>query len=234
MFVYTSKLQLALSDKLRRAGLAAGAGVVFALGAGFLLAALWTFLAQNMGWGSLYASLAIGGGLVVCGLVCLMMAKTVRHPTPSTDELKSEVQEQLHLLADSALSKASGAADAALGRASDKAVHLLDRAEQKAHLVAEDLGYRANRLADTAEARVFGAARRVGEDTAARFGLSSGQSRHAGQRAGKSNLATLTPVLGAFAVGITLASRLQHWRRGDDREDQETDPWEDDPETGGF
>lgn len=222
MFAYTHKMQLALSDKLRRAGLAAGAGVVLVLGAGFLLAALWTFLAHHLHWGPLGASLAIGGGLVLIGLICVIMAKSERHPTPSTDELKAEVQEQLHLMADTALSKASVAADTALERASDKAVHLMDRAEQKVHLVADDLGYRANRMAENAEARVFGAARRVGEDTAARFGIAPGASRRTAETLGRlrqSNAATLAPVLGAFAIGITLASRVQDWRHRDDPDD---------------
>lgn len=238
MFAYTSKLQLALSDKMRRAGLAAGAGVVLVIGAGFLLAALWTYLAHHLGWGSLGASLAIGGVMVLIALTFLMMAKTERHRTPSTDELRAEVQQQLNLLADTALEKASVAADQtldraltaaddALDRASDKAIHLMDRAQQRVHSVVDDLGYRASSVADQAEARVYGTARRVGEETAERFGvLSSAVSRGAGKvmdKANSSNAATLTPVLGAFAVGITLASRLQAWRHRDDDEE-----WDDD------
>lgn len=230
MFAYTSKLQLALSDKLRRVGLAAGAGVVLVIGAGFLLAALWTFLARNMGWGPLGASLAIGAALVVIGLICLLMARVERHPTPSTDELKTEVQEQLNLMADTALTKASAAADAALERASDKASHLMDRAEQKVHLVSDDLGYRANKLADNAEARVFGAARRLGDSTAARFGVSPQMSRRAGdtlRQVRGSNAAAFAPLLGALAIGITLASRFQDWRHRDEQEDRPED-WDDD------
>ena len=109
MFVYAKNMQLALSDKLHRLGLAAGAGVVLILGAGFLLAALWTWLAYHLGWGSLGASLAIGLVMVVIGVIFLMMAKHERHPMPSTDELKAEVQQQLHLAADTAIAKVTGA-----------------------------------------------------------------------------------------------------------------------------
>lgn len=44
MFDYVNKLQLALGDKARRTGLKIGAGVVVLIGAGFLTAALWSWL----------------------------------------------------------------------------------------------------------------------------------------------------------------------------------------------
>lgn len=224
MFAYTRNMQLAVSDKLRRAGLAGVGGVVLLIAAGFLLAALWTFLARNLHWGPLGASLAIGAALVVVGLILLSLAGRERHRVPSTDELKAEVEQQLHLIADTALGKASDAADAALERASDKASHLMERAEQKVHAVADNLGYRANRFADQAEARVYGTARQVGEATAERLGFSTAQAKGVADRVRGSNAAALAPVLGAFAVGITLASRLQDWRHRDDPED---DDWQD-------
>ena len=50
MFDYAHKMQLAVSDLGRRAGLKAGAGVLALIAAGFLLAALWTFLARTLDW----------------------------------------------------------------------------------------------------------------------------------------------------------------------------------------
>ncbi|MFT4013070.1 MAG: phage holin family protein [Paracoccus sp. (in: a-proteobacteria)] len=216
MFAYTRNMQLALTDKLRRAGLMAGAGVLFALAAGFLLAAVWVFLAHNLHWGPLWASLAIGGALLLIGLICLAVAGREKHPVPSTDELKSEVQEQLHLMADAAMAKASDKVEVTIGKAADRASQLLDRAEQKAHSMADDVNYRASRLADGAEARVYGAARRMGDEAAQRLGFAA---RPGGER--PSNLRSLAPVLGAFALGITLASRLQDWRHQDDGEDED-------------
>lgn len=227
MFAYTRNLQLAMSDKLRRAGLAGAAGAVLLVAAGFLLAALWTFLARNLHWGPLGASLAIGGGLLVIGVILLSVAGREKHRVPSTDELKAEVEQQLHLMANTAIGKASEAADAALGRASEKATHLMDRAEQKVHAVADNLGYRANRFADQAEARVYGTARQVGENTAQRFGFAATQAKVAGERVRGSNAGTLAPVLGAFAVGITLASRLQDWRHRDEAQENEWDDEDD-------
>lgn len=220
MFVYAKNMQLALSDKLHRLGLAAGAGVVLILGAGFLLAALWTWLAYHLGWGSLGASLTIGLVMVVIGVIFLMMAKHERHPMPSTDELKAEVQQQLHLAADTAIAKVSTAADQAVDRAATKANALLDTAEQKVHGVADDLAYRANRFADQAEARVYGTVRGVTESTAERFGLGAQPAAsRTGQGGGASGASRYGAVLGALAIGLTVANRLQHRRHRDDHPD---------------
>ncbi|MTH63602.1 phage holin family protein [Paracoccus shanxieyensis] len=230
MFAYARNMQLALSDKLRRAGLASAAGIFLLVGAGFLLAALWTFLARNMGWGPLHASLAIGGGSVVIALILVLMARRERHAAPTPDELRDEVQQQLNLLADTAITRASDAADAAMGRASAKASELMGLAENRAHSFADDLSYRATRMVDRTEAKVQGAAMRMGEDAARRFGISPailqvGRRRDAGEGG---PVSTFAPLLGAFAVGITLASRVQDWRHRDDDLIDDHDDWDDD------
>jgi len=221
MFDYSRKLRLALSDRLRRAGLGAGAGGALLVGAGFLLAALWTWLAHHLGWGALGASLAIGIAFVLIGLAAILMARRERHPVPSTEELKAEVETRMMLMADAAVGKAVGAADAALERASQKAGRLMEQAEQRVHSVADSLSYKADRLADRTEARVYGAARRAGEGAAQRLGLrpdalrrAAGQVRGGAQSAAPSRLATIAPLIGAFALGMTLASRLRGDRRG--------------------
>ena len=56
MFDYARKLQLAASDMGRRVGLKAAAAVVGLVAAGFLIAALWTFLADTLDWGPLVAT----------------------------------------------------------------------------------------------------------------------------------------------------------------------------------
>ncbi|MTH79319.1 phage holin family protein [Paracoccus aestuariivivens] len=210
MFAYAKNMQLAASDKLRRVGLTVGAGVVLTIGAGFLLAALWSYLTYNLGWGSMMASLVIGAVLVVLGLIVLGIARVERHPAPSTDDLRVEVEQQLHLMANSAITKVSDAADAAMDRASVKAGQVLDQAEHKVHAVADNLGYRANRAADLAEARVYGAARNMSETAARRFGFASSETDE------PSRMSSVAPFLGALAVGITLASRLQSRRHRDD------------------
>src|SRR5690606_13090391 len=106
MFDYAKNLQLALKDIGRRVGMQAGAAVVMVIGAGFLLAALWTFLAYTLDWGSLGASLAIGLLFLIIGFIVLKMGQTVKHPVPSTDELKAEVETRVSLAADAALEKA--------------------------------------------------------------------------------------------------------------------------------
>ncbi|WP_028714202.1 phage holin family protein [Paracoccus sp. J55] len=232
MFDYTRNLQLALTDRLRRAGLGAGAGLALLIGAGFLLAALWTWLADHLGWGALGASLAIGIGFLVIGLLVMLMARKERHPVPTTDELKAEVEQRLMLAADAAIGKATGAADAALERASQKANRLMEQAEQRVHSVADSLSYKADRLADRAEARVYGTARRAGEQAAQRLGLPPDALRRAAgqvQAASQSRAAAIAPLIGAFAVGMTLASRFQDWRQRDTPEWDATEDWMDDP-----
>ncbi|MDF3854879.1 hypothetical protein BDE18_1428 [Paracoccus pantotrophus] len=233
MFDYTRKLQLALTDRLRRTGLSAGAGVALLIGAGFLLAALWTWLADHLGWGALGASLAIGLGFLLIGLVVMLMARKERHPVPGTDELKAEVEERLMLAADMAVEKATGAADAALERASQKAGQLIDRAEQRVHALTDSLAYKADRLADRAEASVYGVARRAGESAVGTLGLPPDTLRRAAgtvQGASQSRAAAIAPLIGAFAVGMTLASRLRQGRHRDepdweDAEDRTEDPY---------
>ncbi|SMO50380.1 phage holin family protein [Paracoccus laeviglucosivorans] len=238
MFAYARNMQLALTDKLRRVGLASGAGVAMLLGAGFLLAALWTYLAHHLGWGSMNASLAMGGVLVLIGVILLMMARKERHRAPSSEELRTEVQEQLNLLANTAVTRVSDAADAALGRVSAKADEFMGKAENRAHSLADDLSYRANRMADHAEARVYSATRHIGEDTVRKLGIPPQIVSLAGRKLGAARdggIGTYAPLLGAFAVGITLASRLQDWRHRDDDADDDFDDgyddWNDDDQT---
>ncbi|UXU80146.1 phage holin family protein [Paracoccus sp. SMMA_5_TC] len=225
MFNYTRNMQLALSDKLRRAGLGAGAVGAVVVGVGFLISALWIWLAHHLHWGPLGASLAIGATFVAVGLIALAGARRERHPMPTTDDLKSEVAQNLTLLADQAVDRATGVADAAINRASEAASQLVERTGQKVHSVADTLAYKADLLAERAESRVVGSARRSGEAIMDRLGIAPQTLRKAQDglsRGGKSNAATLAPLLGAFAVGMTLASRFQDWRHRD-----EVDDWHD-------
>ena len=95
----------------------------------------------------------------------------------------------------------------------------MERAEQKAHSVADDLSYRADLAAERAEARIVGAARRVGERAAeglGGFGLGSpGGGRFGGGRPGTGRSGPgLRSVLGAVALGLTVANRLRSRRHG--------------------
>ena len=105
MFDYVNRLQLALGDKARRAGMKAGAGVALLIGAGFLLAALWSWLAWQLDLGPTYASLIIGGVFALIGLIVWASGSKERHAVPSTDDLRSEVETRLSLAADAAIDK---------------------------------------------------------------------------------------------------------------------------------
>ncbi|RMC31009.1 phage holin family protein [Paracoccus alkanivorans] len=136
MFDYTRRLQLALGDALRRSTMKIVAGVVIAAGAGFLVAALWIWLAYGLEWGAALASLAIGGGFVVIGMFILLMAKNPRHPMPTTDELKREVDTHVNLAADAATERARNEAARVMGMAESKLFSLMGGAGKTARKAA--------------------------------------------------------------------------------------------------
>lgn len=215
MFDYARNMQLALADTGRRVAFKAAAGVVALLGAGFLLAALWTFLADNLDWGPLGASLAIGLLFVVIGVVLMMMSKTVKHPVPSTDELRAEVEERVSL-----------ATDAALEKARLKATEVVDGVENRVYALVDDMSFRASKFADDAEAKVQGFTRHVARDMAGQAANKVGltpqflsEAQETLTRVKDSNAATIPPLMGAFAIGVALASKFQGWRHRDDDED---------------
>ncbi|WP_378943785.1 phage holin family protein [Paracoccus sp. R86501] len=210
MFDFARNAKLALTDKARRAALKGAAGVVAVIGLGFLTAALWSYLANELGWGAALASLAIGGGLVVIALILIALSSREKHKMPSSDDLKKEVEARVSLATDAAVAKARTEAD-----------KVVAMAENKAHALMDEAGYRAAKLAGDAERRVFGTVR----DTASSLGLST-QNIQAAQRStdkfvqqarqtSNSNAGSMAKLIGAFAVGITLAAKVQESRRND-------------------
>ena len=218
MFNYTRNMQLALTDKLRRAGMAGVAGLMFLVGAGFLIAALWVWLADHLGWGAMGASLAIGAGFLVIGVVILMTAGKERHPTPTTEELKTEVGEQMNLMADAAIAKVTDATNASLSRASQKVTRIMGLAGQKARSAADEVAYQADRYVDRAEAGAYRMARKASEAMDHRSKADPDGSPDTAPDAAPDDsgrLGGVAPLIGAFAVGLTLASRFREWRRRD-------------------
>lgn len=200
MFDYARRMQLALTDTVRRSAFKAGAGVVIAIGAGFLMAALWTFLAHHLGWGSLAASAVIGGVFVLIGIGVIFAAGKVRHPAPTTDDLKREVETRMALASEQLSDMAMAKAQALTGMASQRVQSLVDQ-----------VGFKASELADDAEARV----QHFANDTAVRAARSVGLTREnlnevktAACQVRNSNAAAVGGLVGAFAVGIALASRI--------------------------
>lgn len=218
MFDYTKRLQLAVGDSARRTAMKIIAGLVLAVSAGFLLAALWTWLATGLGFGAMYASLAIGGAFLLVALVLLAVASKPKHDMPTTDDLKREVEARLSL-----------AADAATDRALHEAERVMDMAGNKVSLLMNEASFRADKLASDAERRVQGMAR----DTARKVGLSSeniaaakqafGHASGNARTAADSNAGSMAKLLGAFAIGITLAAKLQEHRRRDSFDDLDGD-----------
>ncbi|MFN3524816.1 MAG: phage holin family protein [Paracoccus sp. (in: a-proteobacteria)] len=206
MFDFAQKMQRALADRARGVGLKAAGGLVAAVALGFLLAALWSFLAHNLDWGPALASLVIGGVLVALA-AGLMVASKPRHQMPTTDELKREVEARVSL-----------ATDVAVDRARLEAARMVDMAGNKANALMDEAGYRAAKLAGDAERKVFGGVR----ETARAIGLTTETTRDAKRqirnakagatRAANTNAGSMAKLIGAFAVGVTLASAISDRR----------------------
>lgn len=210
MFDFARRAQLAVGDTARRAALKAAAGIVGLVAGGFLTAALWSFLATELGWGSALASLAIGGGLLLITVILLAVSARKKHRMPTTDDLKNEVQARVSL-----------ATEAAVARARDEATRMVELAESKATSLMDQAGHRASRLASDAEDKLFGSVRR----TASAVGLTSA-NLHAAERAVKdggrqlrqasdSNAGSMAKLIGAFAVGVTIAAAIKERRSAD-------------------
>lgn len=205
MFDYVQKLQLALTDTARRSAMKVVAGLVLAVGAGFLLAALWSWLTYDLMWGASLASLVIGGVFVVIALILLLMSNSRRHRMPTGDDLRQEVEERLAF-----------AADAAAGRARAEAVRVMDMAGDKVNALMDQASHRASRFAGDAERKVADAARSVGLTA---DNLDAAKDKVS--RASNSNPGSMAKLIGAFAVGVTIAAKLRESRR--DRHDDYDD-----------
>ncbi|AUM73804.1 phage holin family protein [Paracoccus jeotgali] len=219
MFDYVNKLQLALGDKARRTGLKAGAGAALLVGAGFLVAALWSWLAWNLELGPALASLIIAVLFMVIGGIIWMMAKAQHHPMPTTDELKHEVEARLALATDAALDKAKFKAEEAMDSAQARVVSLYDQATGKVRRVVNRTEDKARDLASDAEQMAGTAARKVGltDDNIDAM-------RDTVDRAVHSRAAPGIGVAGAFAIGIAIASALKG--RSDDDEYDDFDDYD--------
>ena len=211
MFDYAQRLQLALKDTARRSAMKAAAGVILAVAAGFLVAALWSFLAHDMDWGPALASLAVAALFIVAGLILFMMSKKTKHEMPTTDDLKKEVEARVSLAADAAVEKARSEAERVVDMAGNKVSSLMDEAS-----------YRATKLADDTERRVFGVARSAAQAVGfTQSNLDTVRSKVEDAqdtlwRANSTNAASMAKLLGAFAIGVTLAAKL---RERDDEDD---------------
>lgn len=218
MFDYTRNMKLALQDMLRRSAIKAAAGLVLLIGLGFLLAALWSFLATELAWGSMNASLAIGGGFMLIGVIFLLVGGRVAHEPPSTDDLKNEIEARLTL-----------ATDAAANRARAEVMRVVDGAADRANALMGRASSRASHFVSDTEETIRDTARKVGL-TPERVDAAKDQAQDLAQQAKEaadSNAGSMTKLVGAFAIGMTLAATLSRRRQGDDDGYDEFDDFDD-------
>lgn len=229
MFDYVNKLQLALGDKARRTGLKIGAGIAALIGLGFLIAALWSWLAWNLELGPAMASLIIGGSFALIGVIIWAMAAAERHAMPTGTELKDEVEMRLSQATEAAFDMAKFKAESAMDNAQARVVSLFGVAEDK-----------ARNLVGTTEAKVHGLASGVGnvageavKGAAAKVGLTSENLQDAKatiERATEHRAAPAVGLAGAFAIGMAIANALKSRRCEEDLyyddEDEDYDAYE--------
>ncbi|MDF3608475.1 phage holin family protein [Paracoccus sp. DMF-8] len=221
---------------VRRVSMKLAAGILILIGAGFLLAALWTWLADGLDWGPLYASLALGAVFVLIGLVLIVATGSARHKPPTSDELRADIEERVSLATGVVMDRVTTGAEDAIGRVQQKAGQLADAAGNRVQRLVDSVSYGADRFVGSAEARVVGAARRAGDEVSQKLGIGDDQKERIAQgfekgfeKAKSSNAAALAPVIGAFAVGLTLAQKFVARRRDDgDLYDDDDDYYDDD------
>lgn len=200
MFDYARNMKLAVQDTLRRSAMKAAAGVVMLIGLGFLLAALWTYLAEGLGWGAMNASLAVGGGFLAIGVILLLVGSRVAHEPPTTDDLKSEIEARLTL-----------ATNAAVDRARSEVLRVVDDASDRANALMDRAGSTASRFVSDTEDTLRSTARKAGL-TSDNIGVMRNKAEDIAldaKAAADSNLGSMAKLLGAFAVGVTLAAKLR-------------------------
>lgn len=230
MNVFGQKLDLFARDVARRVLIKLVAGALLVLGFGFLLAALWSWLAHGLHWGPIYASLAIGGGFSVIGLILLAATGAARHKPPTADEFRADLEERVSVATGAVIDRVTTSAEQAMDRVQQKAGLMADAAGNRVQKLVDRVSYGADRFVGSTEAKVTGFARRASDEVSEKLGISDDQKAAISQgfeKAKSSNLAAIAPVIGAFAVGLTLAQKFAARRRDDDEDDYDDDDWDD-------
>ncbi len=211
MLNVSRRFHLALSDLGRRAGLMAGAGLALLVGAGFLLAALWSWLAHGLGWGPALASLAIGGLCLLIAAGLALAGRKARHAMPTAGDVQAEVEARAKLAADAAIGAVKTQAAQAKTAAEQRLHGLWDRTRYRADRAAEGLDATAARVADT----VAGVASRAGGGSGAAAGPGGAAdplgealngARDMAEQFARSRAAPGVAVASAFAIGLALAN----------------------------
>lgn len=188
MLDVSRRFHLALSDLGRRSGLMAAAGLLAAVGAGFLLAAFWTVLAHVLHWGPVWASVVVGALCLALALGLLFAARESRHAMPTAGDVQAEMEARAKLAAEAAVAAARLKATQATASTGQQLQGLWDRARYRADRAAEDLDSGVERMARAA----------MGSDT--------------DPDAPPRRAAPAVALAGAFAVGLALAHALRRGR----------------------
>lgn len=201
MFDYLDRLQLALGDKARRTGMKSGAGAVAGVGAGFLLAALWSWLTWGLDLGPTVASLIIGVAFLIIALIIWLAASRHSHPMPTGEELRSEIEARLNGMADAAIDKVKSRAEDAVDGARSRVFSIFGSAGSTTQEKAEGS---AEAMSD------------IARETSQKGGETLKDMRETLDRAVETKAGPAIGLAGAFTLGVVIASALSRSRNKDD------------------
>lgn len=199
MWDVNRRFHLALSDLGRRAGLAVAGGVLMAVGAGFLLAALWSWLAHGLGWGPAAASLAVAGLCLLAALGLLLAARRARHAMPGAGDVRAEAEARARLATQAAVGAVKTRAEQARNAAGQHLQGFLDRGRYQADRAASGLDAAAEKVA---EKMAGGSPGPMADPVAEAMETARGMA----EQFARSRAAPGVALVSAFAIGLALAN----------------------------
>lgn len=217
MLDFTRRARLAGADLGRRAGLLAGAGLLAAIAGGFLLAALWSYLAHGLHWGPAAASLALALLCLLGAAVLGLLGRARRHAMPTPADLGRELRARGVLATESVMAALRHRVALGGETARQRVFGIGDRARHGVDAAADRLDAAAARMAGKVSGADPAQSAAPGLDPAA---LAAGLTA---AREGAGRFVRTSPVLAlasAFAVGLVLAGAVAP---ADDEDDEDGD-----------
>lgn len=122
MFNYVQNMKAAAKDTAARYGMTAAAGAIFVVALGFLLGALWVWMARQ--WGALNTNLAFAGAFAVIALITLAVARSRHVEPPTVEDLRDEVEAKIAETANHLINKAEAKVNRFVGETEARVTNL--------------------------------------------------------------------------------------------------------------
>ncbi len=129
MFAYVRNMKAAAKDTVARYGMTAAAGAILVVALGFLLGALWVFLARE--WGSLNTNLVFAAAFTAIALIVFLVARSRHVDPPTVDDLKDEVEAKIAETANHLVNLAEHKVNRFVSQAENRVTNLARNAGQQ-------------------------------------------------------------------------------------------------------